>query len=413
MAPPLSSDIIYCVLTSLPDFETLLSGILISKAFYRVYQGHPSSTLTSVATTQIGPEILPCAIRLAHFKRDEYLASRGAYVRGFPSERKFTHTEAPAVTPYAGALAKNDSVVRELELFYSAVYVLSSIRPRRCIKGCFGNRCKDRASGSRSLLNPRESLRFRRAFYRWWLFINLIPPSYLRSTQATRESEENETEEGGSVANTDDGIDDDTDEYTDDDTEDDTDNDSDNGDGAGINAPVVFLAESNDLRKGFLSEFSHDEVVEMWQVHSFMVFVSSWIRNSTSEPTMHDCGLLTYIHLMFHSMGIEPLLDLLLWHGPFTTAGVLRTLRTFDKPEAHFTEVLSWDYGYPDPIWPGFSEYLRGKNYDTSKVETNIWDPIIGSGALLDSRVEDSEECRSTRYSALLNVLNGCRRRMS
>jgi hypothetical protein len=127
MAPPLSSDIVYCVLTSLPDFATLLSGILISKSFHQVFQAHPSSTLISVAATQIGPEVLPCAIRLARFNRDEYLTSRTAYVRGFPSERTFTHTEASEVTPYVGALAKNDTIVRELELFFSTVYVLSSI----------------------------------------------------------------------------------------------------------------------------------------------------------------------------------------------------------------------------------------------------------------------------------------------
>jgi hypothetical protein len=53
----------------------------------------------------------------------------------------------------------------------------------------------------------------------------------------------------------------------------------------------VYIAESNDLRKGFLSEFSDDEVVEMWQVHNFMVFVSVCIRNATSDPIMGDRGL--------------------------------------------------------------------------------------------------------------------------
>jgi len=118
MAPPLSSDIVDCVLTSLPDFATLASAILISKSFHEVFQAHPSSILTSVATTQIGPELLPCAIRLAHFNKDEYLPSRSNYVQGFPSERKF-HDEAPGITSYAAALAKNDDVVTELELFFS------------------------------------------------------------------------------------------------------------------------------------------------------------------------------------------------------------------------------------------------------------------------------------------------------
>lgn len=121
---PLSSDTIGCVLTLLPDFATLVSTILVSKSFYEVFQAHPRSTLISVATTQIGPEVLPCAIRLAHFNRDDYLASRDSYVQGFPLERKFSHTEAPAVTSYVGALARNDNVVRELELFFSTTCVL-------------------------------------------------------------------------------------------------------------------------------------------------------------------------------------------------------------------------------------------------------------------------------------------------
>ena len=137
---------------------------------------------------------------------------------------------------------------------------------------CSGNRCKDRASGSRSLLNPRESLKFRRAFYRWWLLTNLFPPCYLRSPRAPSGVDESETEE-------------------DDDTDSDTDGDGDDDD----DTPDVYLAKSHDLRKVFLSEFSNDEVVEMWQVYIFMVFVSFRVHNATSEVTMHDCE--SYIRL--------------------------------------------------------------------------------------------------------------------
>jgi hypothetical protein len=131
MALPLSSDIIDCVFTSLPDIATLLSTILVSKSFHEIFQAHPSSILTSVATTQIGPALLPCAIRLAHFNKDEYLASRAKYVQDFPSERKFSHKEAPVLTPYVAAVAKNDGVVTELELFFGITCVLlfySSVR---------------------------------------------------------------------------------------------------------------------------------------------------------------------------------------------------------------------------------------------------------------------------------------------
>ena len=135
MAFPLTSDVIDCVLTSLPDLPTLLSTILVSKSFYEAFQAHPGSTLISVAATQIGHEVLPFAIRLAHFNRDDYLASRITYVQDFPSEGKFSHTEAPAVTSYIGALARNNSIVRELELFFSITSVPLSIIREGVLKG--------------------------------------------------------------------------------------------------------------------------------------------------------------------------------------------------------------------------------------------------------------------------------------
>ena len=138
MAPSLSSDIIDHLLTELPDFATLISTILVSKSFYEVFQTHPSSILTSVATTQVTPEVLPCAIRLVHFNRDEYLASRADYVQNFPSEKMFFNNDAPAVAPHLATLVKNDSVVTELELFFSITCVLLSIHPRGSTDSCVG-----------------------------------------------------------------------------------------------------------------------------------------------------------------------------------------------------------------------------------------------------------------------------------
>jgi hypothetical protein len=129
MTLPLSSDAIDCVLTSLPDFAALRSTILASRSFHEVFQAHPSSILASVATTHIGSEVLSCALRLAHFKRDEYLQSRANYVRNFPLEGKFSHTEASEFTRRIATLASNDSVVRELELFFSITCVLSFVHP--------------------------------------------------------------------------------------------------------------------------------------------------------------------------------------------------------------------------------------------------------------------------------------------
>lgn len=298
MPPSLSSDVIDYLLTSLSDSGTLLSTILVSKSFYEVFQAHPSSILTSVATNQISPELLPCAIRLAHFNRDEYLASRADYVQNFPLEQKFSHNEAQAVTPHLATLIKNDDVVTEMELFFSTMCVLPSIHPRGCTNGCIGNRCKDRTSGTRSLLSPCESLRFRRALYRWWLLIYLFPARYLRPT---RTAGGNADDEGSDTE--DDVDDDDDDDDTDDDTgddDDDDDNDNDGIDGADTDDPNVYHAKVQGLRKEFLSEFSDEEVAEMWQIDNFMMFVSSCARNvllyPPPLPPIHDCVLLRSIH---------------------------------------------------------------------------------------------------------------------
>jgi len=281
VAPP-SPDIIHCVFTSLPDFATLFSAILVSKSFHEVFQAHPSSILASVTKTQIGPELLPCAIRLAHSDRNKYLASRADYVQGFPS-KKFSHNDASEITSHVVALARNDSAVIELELFFSTMCVLLSIHPCRCSNGCFWNRCKDRTSGARSLLNSNKSLRFRRAFYRWWLLINLFPSHYLRPT---REVGMDAGDEGSDASGEDDGTetDDDTDGDRDDDTDDDTDDDD------NTNTPYVYIKKSQVMRKEFLREFSDNEVAEMWQVHSFMLFASSCAWNALQSPAIPGCG---------------------------------------------------------------------------------------------------------------------------
>ena len=308
MAPPLSSDIIDYLLTSLPDFATLLSTILVSKSFHEAFQAHPGSILTSVATNHISPELLPCAIRLAHFNRDEYLASRTDYVQNFPLERSFSHNEALTVTPHLLALIKNDSVVTELELFFSIACVLFFIHPREYVNGCVGKRFKDRTTGTRSLLNPRESLRFRRALYRWWLLNSLFPPFYLRPTRtgetandegvdAEGDDSDDEDDEGSDTEDDDD--DDDDSDTEDDDDDSDTEDDDDDGD---RDAPNAYHAKAQDLRKVFLSEFSDDEVAEMWQVFNSMELAASCARGalSSSNYPVHPCMSSYFVHPMLY-----------------------------------------------------------------------------------------------------------------
>lgn len=90
----------------------------------------------------------------------------------------------------------------------------------------------------------------------------------------------------------------DTEDDDDDDTNDDSnDDDNDGVGGPDADAPNVYQAKSQGLRKKFLSEFSDDEVAEMWQVHNFMTFVSLCTRNAMRDPPTHDCVSL-FISLM-------------------------------------------------------------------------------------------------------------------
>ena len=280
MPPALSSDVIDYLLTSLSDAGTLLSTILVSKSFYQVFQARPSSTLASVAANQIGPELLPSAIRLVHFNRDEYLASRIKYVHNFPSEKRFSYNEPPVVASHFTALAKNDNVVTELEIFFSTTCVSASVRPRTCTDNWVGDRCKDRTSEQRSLLSPCESLRFRRALYRWWLMQYLFPVCYFRPGRTAGGN----ADEDGSDTEDDDG----------DENENDTGDDSDN-DGAVTDPPDVYHTKAQHLRKDFLSEFPDGEVAEMWQVNNFMAFASNCARTALQTSPMNDGVLFHFI----------------------------------------------------------------------------------------------------------------------
>jgi len=57
-------------------------------------------------------------------------------------------------------------------------------------------------------------------------------------------------------------------------------------------------------------------------------------------------------------------------------------------------EPANWDYGNIDGFhWPGLYLYLQERNYDIYKVGSNTLDPVQDKNVILDSRVEDTEEC--------------------
>jgi hypothetical protein len=121
--------------------------------------------------------------------------------------------------------------------------------------------------------------------------IHLFPACYLRRT---RTAGGNAGDEGSDTEDDDD--DDDAGVGTDDDPDDD-DNDDDIDD-VGTDAPNVYHAKVQGLRKDFLSEFPNEEVAEMWQINNFMVFVSSCTRNALPNPSAPDRVSLHFIHFI-------------------------------------------------------------------------------------------------------------------
>ena len=105
--------------------------------------------------------------------------------------------------------------------------------------------------------------------------INLFPARYLRPA---RTNGENPDGGGSSVDKEDDG------NTGDDGTDEDT--------------PDLYIRKSQYLRKGFLHEFSEDEVAEMWQTHNFNAFASCYIRCAIPDPTIHQRGSFTLIYLI-------------------------------------------------------------------------------------------------------------------
>ena len=93
-------------------------------------------------------------------------------------------------------------------------------------------------------------------------------------------------------------------------------------------------------------------------------------------------------------MDTQPPLDNLAWGSPSAPAELFRALRSFDEPKGISVEQPNWDGAFYDSNWPGFLAHFQEKNYDASKVGTNIWDPVLDKNMILDSRVEDTEECQ-------------------
>ncbi|KAJ7821370.1 hypothetical protein B0H14DRAFT_2831422 [Mycena olivaceomarginata] len=156
-ALPLDDDIVDRILTFCPTFTTLQSMILVSKAFYAVFQTHPKSITRAVAYNIVGPA-LPQALRVIRFPlvnldgtlRDEK-EDPDTLATTLPEE----HSPSIITAEEQQVLQENSTVVETLEDIYSLTH-------------------KDRTSTT-SVLTQEESWRFRRAMYRIWLYCNIFP----------------------------------------------------------------------------------------------------------------------------------------------------------------------------------------------------------------------------------------------
>ncbi|KAJ7234361.1 hypothetical protein B0H12DRAFT_1327696 [Mycena haematopus] len=156
----LHDDVVDRIMTFCSTFDTLRSTVLVSKAFYRVFQSHPKSITMDVAYNLVGPA-LPQALRVVRYPYHEFDEPYAQYddtPDGDLSAMAAACPEElhPVITPWdEQALLENSRVVTALEDIYSL-------------------QTKDNKSRT-SVLTSEESWRFRRAMYRIILYCKLFP----------------------------------------------------------------------------------------------------------------------------------------------------------------------------------------------------------------------------------------------
>ncbi|KAF9220579.1 hypothetical protein BS17DRAFT_786780 [Gyrodon lividus] len=144
-SPFINADLVDHILTSLPDFTTLTSTIVICRAVHNVYRAHPNSVQRAVAYNLVG-ETLPDAVRYVRCKRD------GMTLK--PANELFGEDE----------FAKNPTLLKE-----EINHLITISKHGKELEALFSWREKDcRFQSSR--LSAVESCRFHRALYRLSLY---------------------------------------------------------------------------------------------------------------------------------------------------------------------------------------------------------------------------------------------------
>ncbi|PIL29643.1 hypothetical protein GSI_08280 [Ganoderma sinense ZZ0214-1] len=171
-------DVIHEILEGAPDFATLSAATRISKTHHEVFKAHPRSIVRAVAQNVVGHALHPAA-RLADYHRrcsqwDQSFQTR-ADISGLPDEDHFAildFTKSPTLTP---AMEQNAGAVRILRNFYS-------------------QRRKDRTS-PKCVLDHKEALRFDRAMYRYWLWLEMVQENAVWKDEDPSDDDEDNDQE--------------------------------------------------------------------------------------------------------------------------------------------------------------------------------------------------------------------------
>lgn len=112
MFSQLSGDVVNVILSTLPDFYTLLSMISASKDINAVFETHPTSIIHSVANNQVGPALAQALrlVRLYELPESQRLLEK---------IEESDVLDIPITRTEAGRLGRNANVVKDLEALYS------------------------------------------------------------------------------------------------------------------------------------------------------------------------------------------------------------------------------------------------------------------------------------------------------
>ncbi|EGN98506.1 hypothetical protein SERLA73DRAFT_183555 [Serpula lacrymans var. lacrymans S7.3] len=247
---PFNADVADRILTYLPNFSSLLSAILSSRFVYSVYKARPNSISRAILYNQLGAA-LPPALRLVRCGTDNFRQSP------------------------VSELCREDELANKPEITCDeAVKMSHHLKVVNELEDLFSWRQKDRTS-STSRLSDMESLRFRRAMYRIWLFSSI----YGRPS----------VPEGGFLF--------------------------DEEDEAGAN-----MLESIIKQRGFMSSFSASELQELERVMCFLSEIAKWSGDANT------CFIIATRTWVGHALSCGPQTILQAYNGKLDELNVLEEL---------------------------------------------------------------------------------------